>query len=145
MAIHLNLYHEIQKQERQRRRDPLKIGMLGMIVVGICFLAYYFYRMEQVRGFNDEFTRLQTEWQTTEPKFTAAKARETEITAEIKTTDAIVQAIEGRFYWAPLLEKVLSSVPREVQITKLDGEIADKTKSGGLSVSGISSGSEPRK
>lgn len=145
MALHLNLYHEIQKQERQRRRDPLKLGMMGMIVIAVGFLAYYFCRLDNVRSVNDQLSRLQAEWSSTEPKLKAAQAREAEIATTLKTKSALVQSIESRFYWAPLLEKVLLSVPREVQVTRLDGEMVDKTKGGGLSVSGISSGEHPRK
>lgn len=145
MALHLNLHHEIQKQQLQRRRDPLKLGMMGMIVIAIGFLSYYFYRLDNVRSINDQLTRLQAEWSTTEPKLKAAQSREAEIAAELKTKTALVQSIESRFYWAPLLEKVLLSVPREVQVTKMDGEMGDKGKGGSLSVSGISSGEQPRK
>lgn len=145
MAIHLNLYHEIQKQERQRRRDPLKLGMIAMLFVAAAFMGYYFVRMASVRGVNDELVRLQNEWRTTEPKFAAAKTREAEIAAVTKITDTLVQSIESRFYWAPLLDKVLASVPREVQLVRLDGDMTDKVKPGALSVSGVSSGTEPRK
>lgn len=145
MALHLNLHHEIQKQELQRRRDPLKLGMMGMMVIAVGFLGYYFYRLENVRSVNSELSRLQAQWSATEPKLKAAQTREAEIEATLKTKAVLVQLIENRFYWAPLLEKVLVSVPREVQVTKLDGEMGDKLKAGSLLVSGISSGDQPRK
>ena len=30
MALHLNLYHEIQTQKLHRKRDPLRLGMLAI-------------------------------------------------------------------------------------------------------------------
>ncbi len=145
MALHLNLYHEVQRADLQRRRDPLKLGIIGMIVIAVGFLGYYFYRMESVRSVNEELSRLHAEWSATEPKFKVAQKRQAEIEVTLKTKATLVQMIENRFYWAPLFEKVLLTVPAEVQLTKLDGQMADKDKQGGLSVTGISSGEQPRK
>ena len=43
MAISINLLHEKHAQERQRQRDPLKLGvyLLGGIIA--CFILYYLF------------------------------------------------------------------------------------------------------
>ncbi len=146
MALHINLYHEIQKQELARRRDPLKLGMLGLLLVVIGFVAFYFYRMESVHLLNVRIATLETEWKKFEPKQKAAKTREDELTQNIKLSDLLTKRIESRFYWAPILDEVLQNVPREVQITKLAGDLAiEKGRPSVLLVSGISSSAAPRK
>jgi Tfp pilus assembly protein PilN len=145
MALHLNLYHEVQKQEIQRQRDPLKLGMYGIAVVVAILLAYYFYRMEQVQGVASRAAQLQTRWQMTDPKAKEAQVLETQLTVSTKTKEDLVQAIENRFYWAPLLERIQKTVPKNVQITSFRGLIEPGTGKGSLSVSGIGAGTEPRK
>jgi hypothetical protein len=57
-----------------------------------------------------------------------------------------VKRIEGRFYWAPVLEQITALVPREVQITKLAGEIqGEAVKKCQVTVDGLSAGADPRK
>ena len=41
MALHLNLLHEEILQQRQRQRDPLKIGMLVLSSCGALLFLYY--------------------------------------------------------------------------------------------------------
>ncbi len=41
MALHLNLLHEEILEQRQRQRDPLKIGMMVLGALGALMLAYY--------------------------------------------------------------------------------------------------------
>src|SRR6266404_5422903 len=41
MALHLNLLHEEIFEQRQRQRDPLKIGMMVLGALGALMFAYY--------------------------------------------------------------------------------------------------------
>jgi len=145
MALHLNLYHEIQKQDLQRRRDPLKLGVYGVVVVIFALAAYYFYRMDQVRIVSGSAKRLQVQWQMAEPKAKDAQLLESQLTTTIKTKEDLVQAIESRFYWAPLLERIQQSVPGNVQIITFRGAMDGGNKKGVLNISGVAAGVEPRK
>ena len=153
MALHLNLYHELQKLAVQRRRDPLKLGLYGIVVVIVILAFYYFYRIEQVSGVVNKAKRMQAQWQLLEPKAKEAQALETQLTANLNTKDELLQSIESRFYWAPLLEKIQRTVPRNVQITSLRGSMAawveeaggKRSREGMLTISGVAAGAEPRK
>ena len=46
MALNLNLLHEEFTQERQRKRDPLKLGIKGLIGIGVDLLPLL--RMERL-------------------------------------------------------------------------------------------------
>ena len=41
MALHLNLLHEEILEQRQRKRDPLKIGMIVLAGCGVILFLYY--------------------------------------------------------------------------------------------------------
>jgi Tfp pilus assembly protein PilN len=146
MALHLNLYHEIQKQHRAAKRDPLKLGMYGLALVILGFIGYYFLRVAHVSEFTTRLSSLEQEWQNLEPKRKAAEERELELRANMALADSLVKRIEGRFYWAPMLDRLMQTVPREVQIIRLDASrAADKTRTVSFTLNGVSTGNEPRK
>lgn len=145
MALHVNLYHEIQQRQRAKKRDPLKLGMYGLTVVIMGFVAYYFVRLAQVSEITNRLGSVETEWQEVEPQMKAAVAREAELRANILLSENLVKGIEGRFYWGPVLERLMQMVPRQVQITRLEASrVPDKEKDYVLTVNGISTGVEPR-
>ena len=53
MALHLNLLHEEISEQRQRQRDPLKIGMMVLAGIGAVLFLYYMwnaYRTLEIKG-----------------------------------------------------------------------------------------------
>ncbi len=81
-----------------------------------------------------------------EPLAKAAKKREDELNQQAATSVKMVKRIEGRFYWAPLLAELTQVVPREVQITRLTGELTgDSVRRCSLSIDGLSAGTDPRR
>jgi cell division protein ZapA (FtsZ GTPase activity inhibitor) len=146
MALQLNLYHEIQKQEQQRRRDPLKLGLLALAVMAGIFVLYYLVRLESAHRVESRLAALKREWMSMEPKCKQAEARSGDLTGFITLSDALTQKMEHRFYWAPVLDQLIQAVPAEVQFTRFDGGLLvdDKQKSA-ITISGNCVGSEPRK
>jgi Tfp pilus assembly protein PilN len=145
MALYLNLYHEIQKQKLKRQRDPLKIAIMGMVVIAVALVAWYFYKVESVRSKQREATDVVDELKANDPKAADAQKQLAAYGDDIKLSDAIIHKMENRFYWAPLLEQILQIVPPEIQITGLDGSISsDGLKKVTLTVTGIATGGQPR-
>lgn len=145
MALHLNLYHEIQRQELQRRRDPLKIGVMVLLFIALGFIAWYFWRLEAVSSVKAEMTKLQADWGKAEPQQKDATALQEELNLNKQTVAALVRGIEGRFYWAPLLGQIFQVVPPEVQITRFDGNLAPEgPKKVSFTLSGIVAGNPAR-
>ncbi len=146
MALHLNLYHEIQKQKQQSRRDPLKLGMVGVGLIALCLAGYYLMRLREASSVMSRMDQMQAVWDKLEPEQKAAAAKQEDLAKAIKTSDALVQRIENRIYWAPLLGQLLEVTPKNVQITKFDGTAAnDKTPTCSFTIVGLSSGAEPRR
>ena len=141
MSLHINLYHEIQKQALARRRDPLKIAMIGLIVIGVGFAAFYFYQIGCAHSANVRAASLQADWMKIDPRAKTAKAREDELSTSIKVSETLVKQVESRFYWAPIFGQVLQVVPHEVQITRLSGDASsDPAKAAHIiNISGIAS------
>jgi Tfp pilus assembly protein PilN len=146
MALRLNLYHEIQKQEQQRRRDPLKLGMLALAVLAGLFVLYYLVRLERAHSLQSRLSTLKREWSTMEPKCKQAEAKAGDLQGVIALSDVLKQKMEHRFYWAPVLDQVIQAVPAEVQFTKFDGGLlVDDKQASAITISGNCVGSEPRK
>ena len=150
MALYLNLYHEVQKQKLKRQRDPLKLAVMGLVVVaaGMVVCMRYFYRMERVRDIaqqqaGDVITELK---KSNDDAEATAKQKELDAYDEnIKLADAMIHKVENRFYWAPLLQQIVEVVPPDVQITALNGSVSsDGAKKVTLTVTGIATGSQPR-
>jgi Tfp pilus assembly protein PilN len=146
MPLRLNLYHEVQKQAALKRRDPLKLSLYGLGAIAACMAGYYFLQFGKSHGLNSELNRLKAEHAKLDPESKTAAKREEELTAKIKVNELMERRIEGRFYWAPLLEQLAGIVPREVQLTKVNGELAgDAAQKCTLVISGISAGTDARR
>ena len=146
MALRLNLNHEILQAERARKRDPLKLSLWGLGVIAALFASYYFFQLAKMGVISQEYAHKKAEFDAIEPKSIAAKTREDELSKTILAGENMVQRIEGRFYWAPMIEQLVNAVPPEVQITKFSGDVqGDTTKKCRLTLDGLSAGTDPRK
>ena len=143
MALHLNLLHEEIAEQRQRQRDPLKIGMMALGVIAALLAAFYMWKGYQTLGIKSRLAAVEADWAKVEPKVTAAQKRSKELNGIIDTTKVLDTMIEGRFFWAPLLEKLSLCVAPNAQVTSIDGTVNEESKVT-VSVEGIAAGREPR-
>ncbi|HEY2713972.1 MAG TPA: hypothetical protein VGI60_15770 [Chthoniobacterales bacterium] len=143
MALQLNLLHEEFKEERQRKRDPLKLGLIGLGCFGVILFLYYAWNAYGTMKIRGQLNLAQAEWAKVEPQVTAAQKRATELHQIIDSTKVLDARIENRFYWAPFLSIISQSVAPNIQLTSLDGTITDN---GTISVSleGLAAAREPR-
>jgi hypothetical protein len=143
MALHLNLLHEEILEQRQRQRDPLKIGILVLCVLGAIMLAYYMWNAYKVLEIRNRLNQAQSEWAKVEPKVTAAQKRSAELNSIISTTKVLDGIIDGRFFWAPFLEKLSRCVAMNAQITSIAGNVVEEGKIT-VGIDGLAAGREPR-
>jgi len=143
MALHLNLLHEEISEQRQRQRDPLKIGMRVLLGLGALMVGYYLWNAYKVLEIRNRLGQAQHDWAKVEPKVTAAQKRAAELNAIISTTKVLDGMINGRFFWAPFLEKLSRCVAPNAQLTVVDGNVSDEGKIT-VSMEGVAAGHEPR-
>ncbi|HEX4638048.1 MAG TPA: hypothetical protein VH170_01020 [Chthoniobacterales bacterium] len=146
MALHLNLLHEEIHEQRQRQRDPLKIGMVVLCLCGALLFLYYAWNAYQTLNIKSKLSGIEAEWKKLEPKVTAAQKRSAELTNLINTTRVLDDYIDNRFFWGPFLEKLSRCVPPNAQITSMEGNLLDEEKGGGVSITldGVAAAREPR-
>lgn len=144
MALQLNLLHEEIAQHRQRQRDPLKIGMLVLVGVTAVMIVFYMWKTYETHEVKRELAAVQHDWAEVEPKVTSAQNRSSELNGIINTTKVLDTMVEGRFYWAPFLEKLSRSVAPNAQLNSFDGAFNGDTKALTATVDGIAAGREPR-
>lgn len=143
MALHLNLLHEEIAQQRLRQRDPLKIGIRVLIGLGALMVAYYLWNAYKVLEIKNRLSQVQHDWAKVEPKVTAAQKRTAELNGIISTTKVLDSMIDGRFYWAPFLEKLSRCVALNAQLTSIDGTALEDGKIS-VVIEGLAAGREPR-
>ncbi|MBA3544362.1 MAG: hypothetical protein H0T83_07985, partial [Chthoniobacterales bacterium] len=66
MALQLNLLHEEFTQERQRKRDPLKLGVMALIGFGVILFLYYGWNAYQALQIKSRLSAAQSEWEKVE-------------------------------------------------------------------------------
>lgn len=144
MALHLNLLHEEILEQRLRQRDPLKIGMIVLGMLGSLMFLWYMGKAYQTLSIRNKLNTVQHEWNKIEPKVTAAQKRSTELRGIIGTTRVLDEMINNRFFWAPFLEKLSRCVAMNAQITSVDGTVLDEDKNVNVMIEGLAAGREPR-
>lgn len=144
MALQLNLLHEQFSEQRQRQRDPLKLGIYALVAFGAVLFLWYGWNAYQTIQMRNQLNAAQAEWAKVEPKVTAAQKRADELTKIIDSTKVLDGLIETRFYWAPLLGKLADCVAPNIQLVGLDGNISEAGDSASLVIEGLSAAREPR-
>ncbi|MEP7014659.1 MAG: hypothetical protein ABI925_04400 [Verrucomicrobiota bacterium] len=144
MALHLNLLHEEILEQRQRQRDPLKIGIYVLAGIGALLLLYYMWNVYRTLETKSRLSTLNNKWARVEPTVTAAQKRVDELNGVIKATRALDDYIDNRFFWGPFLQKVSECVAPNTQLTGLTGAVLDDNKGVEVSIEGVAAGREPR-
>ncbi len=143
MALRVNLLHEEILEQRQRQRDPLKIGIMILIGFGALMFLYYMwnaYRTLEIRG---RLSSVQKEWSSLEPRAAQAKKRSDELNNIINTTRVLDARIDNRFFWAPLLSRIAQCVAPNAQLTSFEGAM-DEKQDVILTIEGVDGAREPR-
>jgi hypothetical protein len=143
MALHLNLLHEEISEQRQRQRDPLKIGMMVLGALGAIMLLYYLWHAYKALEIRTRLTQAQHDWAKVEPKVTGAQKRSAELNSIISTTKVLDGIIDNRFFWGPFLEKLSRCVALNAQLSSIDGAVLDDGRIS-VVVEGLAAGREPR-
>jgi len=144
VALHLNLLHEEILEQRQRQRDPLKIGMIALVGCGMLLFLYYTWNAYRTLEIKSRLTTIERAWNKIEPKVTAAQKRVADLEGVNKTTRALDDYIDNRFFWAPVLQKVSRCVAPNTQLTNFEGAVQDENRGIDVSLEGIAAGREPR-
>ena len=146
MALNLNLLHEEILEQRQRQRDPLKIGMMVLAGCGAVLFLYYAWNAYRAIEIKSRLSHVTADWKKIEPEVTKAQKRSAELTNIINTTRVLDDYIDNRFFWGPFLEKLSRCVPPNAQVTSLEGQLQDDDKGTMISVTidGVAAAREPR-
>jgi hypothetical protein len=144
MALHLNLLHEEILEQRQRQRDPLKIGMMVLVGIGAFMFLYYIWNGYRTLEIKSRLSAVEHDWAKIEPKVTAAQKRSAELNGIISTTRVLDRMIDDRFFWAPFLEKLARCVAPNAQLTGIEGSMLEDNKGVAVTIEGVAAGREPR-
>jgi Tfp pilus assembly protein PilN len=146
MPLRLNLHHEIDRLQAQRKRDPLKISIFILVGIVALFAALYAKALVSFSMVDGRYKAMKRDFDAAEPAAKQAVEKEASLQKTVAAGNGLVQRIESRFHWSPVLEQLANLVPREVQITKLGGQVqGGLVKKVDISVDGVAAGTDPRK
>ena len=143
MSLRINLLHEEQSKIVERKRDPLKIGILALLTIGIILVGIYFVKSMGAAKINGERADLAQQFEKIGPKADTARTNETNSNLLVATASSVEKLINERFYWGPLFTEIVAGTGPEIQITGFEGT-ARTRENVGLTILGISAGREPR-
>ena len=143
MALHLNLLHEEILEQRQRQRDPLKIGIMVLCFLGVLMVFNYMWKGYKTLEIRSRLNQVQADWAKIEPKVTAAQKRSAELNSIISTTKVLDGMIDDRFFWGPFLEKLSRCVALNAQLTSIEGTVLEDNRVS-VTIEGLAAGREPR-
>jgi hypothetical protein len=144
MALHLNLNHELERIRAERRRDPLKLSMFGLAIIAALLVLQYVWTVGKTAVTGHERDKMNREYAKLEPESVAAVAEEAEIKKKLDNSARLQKRIEGRFYWAPLLQLIVENVPGNIHITRFAGDINnDDPSKVQFKLEGLVAGVEP--
>ncbi len=144
MPLQLNLLHEQIAEQRQRKRDPLKLTIYAGIGIAALFALNYLWSGYRVLEIKSQLATVQREWEKVEPQETAAQKRAEELNGIITTTKTLDDIIDARFFWAPMLEIIARCVTPNIQLTNLQAIADDEGRGVAIVLEGMAAGSEPR-
>jgi Tfp pilus assembly protein PilN len=146
MPLKINLYHEVIRARHEEQYDPLRLSMIGLVVIVIALAGYYVFALTGKNSLQNALRAKQSEFDQLQPKVAKATEEEKELSAELGLAEQVSQRIEDRFYWGPVLEQIVAVVPPNVQITRCNGDVSSETgRRCQISLEGLAAGEEPRR
>jgi len=145
MALRINLYHEVLRAKRQEQYDPLKLSLIGLIVVVVGMAGYYVVQLKRTSDARTAFNVQKAEFDRLSPEQKEAEKKEAELNKQIDLAEKLTKRMEKRIYWAPLFESIMATVPPNVQLTKLTCDTGrEKGGTSQMNIEGIAADHEPR-
>ena len=146
MPIKINLYHEVIRARHEEQYDPLRLSMIGLVVIVIGLAGYYVFAFAGKSSVQSALRQKQQEFAALQPKVAKAAEDEKELTGQLGVAESVNRRIEERFYWGPIFEQLVAVVPPNVQITRCNGDItSEANRRCQITVEGIAAGEEPRR
>ncbi len=144
MALEVNLLFPKQQADLERKLDPIKIGLLLALVICMGMIAWWMLLGAKVQGQRNVFEDLNRKWRELEPRSKEAAVQKEEDLAQSATAEALVNWVNSRFYWSPILSELAQATPPKVQIISLNGTYTPDGKILNLTFRGRAAGKDQK-
>ena len=146
MPLKINLYHEVLRARREEQYDPLRLSLIGVVVIIAALAAYYLFALTAKNAVLEELAAKKRDHDELVPKVEKAKIEEQELNKTLQLAEKMTKRMEERFYWGPMFEQIVAIAPDNVQITRFNGDLVGEAGTRAqLSIEGIVAGEEPRR
>jgi len=143
MVIRFNFLHEIQTRKTQQQRDPLKLGMLGLLLIILLMAGYYMLRLNDVNQAKSSLEDVERQLKKAQPEAEEAVKQTEELKETIESVKLLKGYVEDRFFWAPVLQLVVNNTGPNVQLVNLNG-VSSKDGDVIVTIGGVVVGQPPQ-
>jgi len=143
MIIRTNLYAGVLAQEHQKKFQPVRIAIAAGVVLVLFAMLCYGKLLLNVRSLRQQAAAASAKEEAVHKNLLEARARAEVLKAKIQYREGFMGVANNRINWAPILEKVLSTLPPNVQLYGLDFAKHGNGKAV-VTVDGRVSGEQPR-
>jgi hypothetical protein len=144
MAITTNLLQNKLKADLEKKLDPMKIGLLVGLVLGVGVVMYYMVQQSVVNRVEGQVAQLAAQKKQLDNEAKTLATQRAQDEAKLAAIDGMAGRINHRFFWAPILEVLWKSTPPTVQITNFNSTVNMKTGEVKLNLECTAAGEEPR-
>jgi hypothetical protein len=143
--LDINLLHEQHAALLERQRDPLKLGMLVVLVFAVVLVGLYMWVSGKADRLRREMVAKQAQFEKEKIEQTVLEKDEPTLAEQLKAIEKLRKGTQDRFFCAPVLERVLRSARSDMQIQSLTVSLDDNGRAG-LTLDGATGGfrQEPR-
>jgi hypothetical protein len=143
MIIRTNLYADVLEQQHRKKFSPTRIAITAVLAVVFLALFGYGKLLLSVRSLRKQVAATVAKEQATHQSLLNARTTAEVLKTKTQLREGFLGIAHNRINWAPILEKILSTLPQNVQLFGLNlakhgnGEAA-------VTLEGRISGEQPR-
>jgi hypothetical protein len=145
MILSIDLFHEINQRAKERRRDPVRGGILLSVVICLVVAAYYGLSLLQLESLNAAKARCEERWKIVEPQVKKAQDDTVQMRSDLMAVQTLSDRINKRFCWGTVLGRIVRIIPDDIKLTRLTcTAVPATTPCYDVSLVGYVLGSDPR-
>ncbi|MEI6349738.1 MAG: hypothetical protein WCP06_01370 [Verrucomicrobiota bacterium] len=119
MIIRTNLRAPTVEQARTPVLTPIRKAAIAGILLGVTLLGYWLVLDHEVRALRLEFAAKTAIEKPLRQNLELARQRAIALAEKLQKRQTILGYLKGRVNWAPVLERIYSAVPENVQLSEL--------------------------
>src|ERR1035437_3153751 len=122
----INLYHEHLQKRRQHELDPLRMGVLVLMCVGVLLAGHYVLRIASSSSIIAKAMTLEKKYVKVQAQEKEIKEKEENFNKETKIADSLLRIVNEKVLWAPILSEISDSISEGIMLNIINGRVQEE-------------------